>query len=76
MENKKETVIALIANKLGIDAEEIKTTDSFADLGFDSLDRVELIMELETTFTIVISDEDAEKIITVEGAIQYIESHG
>ncbi len=66
-------VIKIIAEKLGIDESEIKPEASFIDdLGADSLDIVELVMELEEEYGIEIPDEDAEKIKTVQDAIDYI----
>ena len=71
-----EKVKAIIVDKLGVDASEVKETASFTnDLGADSLDTVELIMEFEKAFGITIPDEDAgETIATVGDAIAYIES--
>ena len=69
----EKKVISIIAEKLGIDEEEIKLEASFIDdLGADSLDIVELVMELEEEYGIEIPDEDAEKIKTVQDAINYI----
>ncbi len=66
-------VIKIIAEKLGIEEDEIKPEASFVDdLGADSLDIVELVMELEEEYGIEIPDEDAEKIKTVQDAINYI----
>ncbi len=66
-------VIKIIAEKLGIDESEVKPEASFIDdLGADSLDIVELVMELEEEYGIEIPDEDAEKIKTVQDAIDYI----
>lgn len=63
----------IIAEKLSVDMEEIVPEASFVDdLGADSLDLVELIMSMEEEFDTDISDEDAEKIITVKDAIDYI----
>ena len=68
-------VVDIIVEKLGVDASEAVPTASFTnDLGADSLDTVELIMEFEKEFGIQIPDEDAEKITTVGDAISYIES--
>ena len=69
-------VKSIIVDKLGVDPSEVKETASFTnDLGADSLDTVELIMEFEKEFGITIPDEDAgEKIATVGDAIKYIES--
>jgi acyl carrier protein len=69
-------VKAIIVDKLGVDENEVTPTASFTnDLGADSLDTVELIMEFEKEFNISIPDEDAEKIGTVGDAISYIENH-
>ncbi|MDR2890965.1 MAG: acyl carrier protein [Alistipes sp.] len=67
-------VVEIIKNKLAVDAAEIVPAASFTnDLGADSLDTVELIMEFEKEFAISIPDEDAEKIQTVGDAVSYIE---
>ncbi len=67
-------VKAIIVDKLGVDENEVTPTASFTnDLGADSLDTVELIMEFEKAFGITIPDEAAEKISTVGDAISYIE---
>lgn len=69
-------VKAIIVDKLGVDENEVTDTAEFTkDLGADSLDTVELIMEFEKEFGITIPDEDAEKITTVGDAITYIEEH-
>ena len=75
MANIAEDVKAIIVEKLGVDAAEVTESASFQnDLGADSLDIVELIMEFEKTFDIEIPDEDAsDKIATVGDAIKYIE---
>lgn len=66
----------IIVDKLGVDAAEVSAEKSFTgDLGADSLDTVELIMELENEFGIAIPDDDAEKIATVGDAVAYIEAH-
>ncbi len=66
----------IIVEQLGVDASEVTTQASFMDdLGADSLDTVELVMALEEEFDIEISDEDAEKIQTVQDAIDYITDH-
>lgn len=68
-----EKVKSIIVDKLGVDASEVTNEASFAnDLGADSLDTVELIMEFEKEFNISIPDEQAEKIVTVGNAIDYI----
>ena len=71
-----EKVKSIIVDKLGVDASEVKESASFTnDLGADSLDTVELIMEFEKEFGINIPDEDAgEKSATVGDAIKYIEA--
>ena len=69
-------VKAIIVDKLGVDESEVTPAASFTnDLGADSLDTVELIMELEKAFGITIPDEAAEKISTVGDAITYIENN-
>ena len=70
-----ERVSKVIVDRLGVDESEVKLEASFRDdLGADSLDVVELVMELEDEFDMEISDEDAEKISTIGDAIAYIES--
>lgn len=69
-------VKAIIVDKLGVDESEVTENASFTnDLGADSLDTVELIMEFEKEFEIAIPDEQAEKIGTVGDAIKYIEEN-
>jgi len=73
--NTFEKVAKMIIERFGVD--ETKVTRELTiqnDLGADSLDIVELVMELEDVFGVQISDEDAEKIITVGDAVDYIES--
>ena len=66
----------IIVDKLGVDASEVSAEKSFTgDLGADSLDTVELIMEFEKEFGISIPDDEAEKIATVGDAIAYIEAN-
>ena len=66
----------IIVDKLGVDAEEVTPEKSFTnDLGADSLDTVELIMEFEKEFGISIPDDQADKISTVGDAIAYIENN-
>ena len=75
MEQIEERVKAIIVDKLGVDENEVTNEASFAnDLGADSLDTVELIMEFEKEFGISIPDDQAEKIATVQDAINYITS--
>ena len=70
-----DKVQAIIAEKLSVDAAEVTPEKSFTnDLGADSLDTGELIMEFEKEFGIQIPDEEAEKIATVGDAIKYIEN--
>lgn len=69
-------VNAIVVDKLGVDESEVTAEASFTnDLGADSLDTVELIMEFEKEFNIAIPDDQAEKIATVGEAIKYIESN-
>ncbi|HIA13097.1 MAG TPA: acyl carrier protein [Flavobacteriales bacterium] len=69
-------VKAIIVDKLGVDESEVTPESSFTnDLGADSLDTVELIMEFEKEFNIAIPDDQAEKISTVGEAIAYIEDN-
>ncbi|MBE6314998.1 MAG: acyl carrier protein [Bacteroidales bacterium] len=71
-----ERVKAIIVDKLSVDENEVTPNASFStDLGADSLDTVELIMEFEKEFGISIPDEEAEKISTVGDAIAYIENN-
>ena len=73
MSDVSSKVVDIIVDKLGGDAAEVVPAASFTnDLGADSLDTVELIMEFEKEFEISIPDEDAEKITTVGDAINYI----
>ena len=72
-ETIEERVKKIIAEKLSVDLAEVKPEASFVDdLGADSLDLVELIMSMEEEFGVEISDEDAEKIVTVNDAIAYV----
>ena len=71
-----EKVKQIISEQLGVEESEVTPSASFIDdLGADSLDTVELVMALEEAFDIEIPDEDAEKIRTVQDAIDYIEKH-
>lgn len=76
MEDITSKVKAIIVDKLGVEENEVQPAASFTnDLGADSLDTVELIMEFEKAFGISIPDEDAEKISTVGDAVDYINNH-
>ena len=76
MSEIESKVKAIIVDKLGVDEAEVKPEASFTnDLGADSLDTVELIMEFEKEFSIYIPDDKAEKIATVGDAIAYIEEN-
>ena len=76
MSDVSSRVKAIIVDKLGVDENEVTTEASFTnDLGADSLDTVELIMEFEKEFNIAIPDEQAEKIGTVGQAVSYIEEN-
>ena len=69
-------VKAIIVDKLGVEESEVTNEASFTnDLGADSLDTVELIMEFEKEFNVTIPDEQAEKITTVGDAVAYIEAN-
>lgn len=75
-ETTEQRVIAIIVEKLGVDEGDITREASFTnDLGADSLDTVELIMEFEKEFDMTIPDDDAEKIGTVGDAVDYVEAH-
>ncbi|MEM7782082.1 MAG: acyl carrier protein [Planctomycetota bacterium] len=76
MSSVEEKVINIVAEQLGVDKDKIKRESNFVnDLGADSLDTVELVMELEEEFDINIPDEAAEKIQTVGEAIDHIETN-
>ena len=71
-----DKVKVVIMDKLGVDEDKINIEASFVDdLGADSLDTVELIMQLEEEFGMEIPDEEAEKLTTVGSAVDYIDSH-
>ena len=73
MSNIEDRVKKIVAEQLGVKEEEVKSEASFVDdLGADSLDTVELVMALEEEFETEIPDEEAEKITTVQLAIDYI----
>ena len=72
----EEKVKEIIVDQLGVDEKQVASEASFIDdLGADSLDTVELVMALEEEFDIEIPDEEAEKISTVQHAIDYINNH-
>ena len=76
MSDIESRVKAIIVDKLGVDESEVAPEASFTnDLGADSLDTVELIMEFEKEFNIAIPDDQAEKIQTVGMAVSYIEEN-
>jgi acyl carrier protein len=71
-----EKVKQIISEQLGVDEAEVTSSASFVDdLGADSLDQVELVMAFEEAFGLEISDEDAEKMRTVQDAVDYIDKH-
>ena len=73
MENIEQRVKKIVAEQLGVNEGDIKNESSFVDdLGADSLDTVELVMALEEEFECEIPDEEAEKITTVQQAVDYI----
>ncbi|GGY42093.1 acyl carrier protein [Bacterioplanes sanyensis] len=73
MSNIEERVKKIVCEQLGVKEEDVKAASSFVDdLGADSLDTVELVMALEEEFETEIPDEDAEKLTTVQEAIDYI----
>lgn len=76
MSTVEERVKKIVVEQLGVKEEELKNEASFVDdLGADSLDTVELVMALEEEFETEIPDEQAEKISTIQEAIDYINSH-
>lgn len=68
-----EQIKAIVIDKLGVEESKVALDTAFEELGADSLDLVELVMALEETFNIEISDEDAEKIKTLSDAVSYVE---
>jgi len=71
-----ERVIEIVAEQLGVNEADVKNESSFVnDLGADSLDTVELVMALEEEFECEIPDEEAEKITTVQQAVDYVKAH-
>ncbi|MBK7953087.1 MAG: acyl carrier protein [Candidatus Accumulibacter sp.] len=76
MENIEQRVKKIVAEQLGVNEVDIKNESSFVDdLGADSLDTVELVMALEEEFECEIPDDEAEKITTVQQAIDYVTAH-
>ena len=76
MENIEQRVKKIVAEQLGVNEADIKNESNFVDdLGADSLDIVELVMALEEEFECEIPDEDAEKITTVQQAIDYVNAN-
>ena len=76
MSNISEKVKGIIVEQLGVDQDQVTEDASFVDdLGADSLDQVELVMALEEEFECEIPDEEAEKITSVQQAIDYINTH-
>ena len=76
MSSVEERVKKIVAEQLGVNEDEVKSGSSFVeDLGADSLDTVELVMALEEEFETEISDEEADKITTVQLAVSYVSEH-
>ena len=76
MSNIEDRVKKIVCEQLGVKEEDVKPSAAFVeDLGADSLDTVELVMALEEKFDLEIADEDAEKISTVNEAVEYINSN-
>lgn len=76
MADVEAKVKEIIVNKLGVEESQVTNSASFInDLGADSLDTVELIMEFEKTFEVTIEDDEAEKIQTVGDAVTYLTAH-
>lgn len=76
MSDIEQRVKKIVAEQLGVNEAEVKNESSFVnDLGADSLDTVELVMALEEEFGCEIPDEDAEKITSVQQAIDYVNAH-
>lgn len=75
MDEIQQKVTSIITDKLGIPETEVTPDASFIrDLGIDSLDYAELVMEFEQRFDIRIPDDDAEKLVTISSAVEYIRS--
>lgn len=72
----EQRVINIVVEQLGVNAEEVSLSSSFVDdLGADSLDTVELVMQLEEEFDTTISDDQAEQMSTIQGAVDFIKAH-
>lgn len=72
----EERVINIVVEQLGVNAEEVTLSSSFVDdLGADSLDTVELVMQLEEEFDTTISDDQAEQMSTIQSAVDFIKAH-
>ena len=72
----EKKVMDIITRELGVNADDVKKDSTFVeDLGADSLDIVELVMKFEDEFNLEIPDEEAEKIQTVQDAINYVQTH-
>ena len=76
MPSLDEKVNQIVVEQLGVESSEVTPDASFVDdLGADSLDRVELVMAFEEAFGLEIPDDDAEKIVTVQDAVEYIQKN-
>lgn len=76
MSSIQDRVVDIVVEQLGLERDKVKITSKFVDdLGADSLDTVELVMALEEEFDIEIPDEDAEKITTVQEAVNFVTEH-
>ena len=76
MPSVEEKVKQIVVDQLGVEAAEVSPSSSFVDdLGADSLDRVELVIALEEAFAVEIAEEQAEKIVTVQDAVDYIQKN-
>lgn len=71
--NVFDKIKAIVIDQLGVEPDEVKLETSFEELNADSLDIVELIMALEEEFELEIPDEDAEKLTTVQTAVEYVQ---
>ncbi len=72
----EDRVMNIVVEQLGVSAEEVTPTSSFVDdLGADSLDTVELVMQLEDEFDTTISDDQAEELATIQDAVDFIKAH-